>query len=84
MNSTTDRELLITREFQAQRELVWEAWTDPKHLVHWWGPPGSTYTMHEMNVKTEVFGGLSCTSVTDMIFLTHRVQRSYQAGIFVV
>jgi uncharacterized protein YndB with AHSA1/START domain len=55
MNSTTDRELKITREFQAPRELVWEAWTNPEHLVHWWGPPGSTYTIHEMNVKT---GGL--------------------------
>lgn len=55
MNSAADRELLITREFQAKRELVWQAWTDAKHLVHWFGPPGSTYTIHEMNVKT---GGL--------------------------
>lgn len=55
MSSTSDRELLLTREFQAPRELVWEAWTDPKHLVHWWGPPGTTYTIHEMSVKQ---GGL--------------------------
>ncbi len=55
MNSTSDRELLLTREFQAPRELVWEAWTNPKHLVHWWGPPETTYTIHEMNVKA---GGL--------------------------
>ena len=52
MSSASDRELLLTREFQAPRELVWEAWTDPKHLVHWWGPPGTTYTIHEMSVKT--------------------------------
>ena len=51
MRSTSDRELLLTREFQAPRELVWDAWTNPKHLVHWWGPPGTTYTIHEMNVK---------------------------------
>lgn len=51
MSATTDRELLLTREFNAPRELVWEAWTNPKHLVHWWGPPGSTYTIHEMNLK---------------------------------
>ncbi len=34
------RELIITRTFQAPRHLVWQAWTDPKHIVQWWGPAG--------------------------------------------
>lgn len=51
MSSATDRELLITRNLQAPRELVWDVWTKPEHLVHWWGPDGFTYTIHEMNVK---------------------------------
>lgn len=34
----TDRELVITRIFDAPRELVWKAWTDPEHLMRWWGP----------------------------------------------
>lgn len=51
MSLTADRELFITREFQAPRELVWEAWTDPKHIIHWWGPNGFTNTIHEMSVK---------------------------------
>lgn len=51
MNSTADRELLMIREFQAPRELVWEAWTNPDHIVHWWGPNGFTNTILEMNVK---------------------------------
>lgn len=55
MHSVSGIELNIVREFQAPRELVWEAWTDPKHLVHWWGPPGTKYTIHEMNLKP---GGL--------------------------
>src|SRR3954467_15890485 len=33
-----DRALSITRTFDAPRALVWEAWTDPKHFVNWWGP----------------------------------------------
>jgi uncharacterized protein YndB with AHSA1/START domain len=33
-----ERELVITRLFDATRELVFEAWTDPKHLAQWWGP----------------------------------------------
>ncbi|CAG9932726.1 SRPBCC family protein [Candidatus Nitrotoga arctica] len=31
-------ELIITRTFDAPRELVWKAWTDPKHALNWWGP----------------------------------------------
>src|SRR5580658_6148894 len=34
------REIVITRVFDAPRERVFEMWTDPKHLVHWWGPRG--------------------------------------------
>jgi uncharacterized protein YndB with AHSA1/START domain len=31
-------EITITRVFDSPRELVWKAWTDPKHLAQWWGP----------------------------------------------
>lgn len=31
-------ELIITRTFNAPRTLVWQAWTDPKHALNWWGP----------------------------------------------
>ncbi|MBS0536208.1 MAG: SRPBCC family protein [Proteobacteria bacterium] len=33
-----------TREFDAPRELVFRAFTDPKHLAQWWGPDGFTTT----------------------------------------
>jgi len=33
-----ESELVITRVFDAPRELVWRAWTDPEHFRHWWGP----------------------------------------------
>jgi uncharacterized protein YndB with AHSA1/START domain len=46
-----DRELIFTRIFDAPRELVFSAWTDPKQIVQWWGPKGFTTTTHEMNVK---------------------------------
>ncbi|MEV6970789.1 SRPBCC family protein [Hamadaea sp. NPDC051192] len=32
-----DREIVMTRVFDAPRELVWAAFTDPEHLKHWWG-----------------------------------------------
>lgn len=37
-----DRELVITRVFNAPRELVFDAFTDPKLLMSWWGPRGCT------------------------------------------
>jgi uncharacterized protein YndB with AHSA1/START domain len=49
--STEDRELITTRMFDAPRALVFEAWTNPAHIVNWWGPNGFTTTNHEMNVK---------------------------------
>ena len=51
MTETTDREIVATRVFDAPRELVWEVWTDPKHLAQWWGPNGFTNTIHEIEVK---------------------------------
>ncbi len=30
--------MVVTRVFDAPRELVWKAWTDPKYIMQWWGP----------------------------------------------
>jgi uncharacterized protein YndB with AHSA1/START domain len=34
--------MTVTRIFDAPRELVWKAWTDPKYVIEWWGPKGFT------------------------------------------
>jgi uncharacterized protein YndB with AHSA1/START domain len=49
--TTADREIVITRVFDAPRELAWQAMTDPRHIVHWWGPHGFTTTIQEMDVR---------------------------------
>jgi uncharacterized protein YndB with AHSA1/START domain len=46
-----DREIVISRIFDAPRELIWNAWADPKQLAEWWGPRGFTITIHEMDVR---------------------------------
>ncbi|MFI5381028.1 MAG: SRPBCC domain-containing protein [Tepidisphaerales bacterium] len=49
--NAADREIVTTRIYDAPRELVFDAWTDPKHVAHWWGPNGFTNTIHEMDVR---------------------------------
>ena len=48
---TSDREIVVTRIFDAPRALVFKAWTDPKHLAQWWGPNGFSITTYEMEFK---------------------------------
>src|SRR5579862_7545096 len=50
-----DEAFVITRVFDAPRELVWQVWTDPKHLTNWWGPKGLTMTACKVDLRP---GGL--------------------------
>jgi uncharacterized protein YndB with AHSA1/START domain len=43
--------IVMTREFDAPRELVWKVYTDPAHLPNWWGPRGLTTTVEAMDVR---------------------------------
>ncbi|HXN71847.1 MAG TPA: SRPBCC domain-containing protein [Candidatus Acidoferrales bacterium] len=51
MAESKDRELVFTRVFDAPRELVWKAWTEPAHVSQWWGPRGFTTTIHDMDLR---------------------------------
>lgn len=48
---TSDREFLITRTINAPRSLVFQAWTDPKHLARWWGPRSFTNPVCEVDLR---------------------------------
>jgi uncharacterized protein YndB with AHSA1/START domain len=48
---SAERELVITRIFEAPRRLVFEMWTEPEHLVCWWGPRGCTTISGRMDVR---------------------------------
>ena len=49
--SIADRELVMSREFDAPRDLVFQAWTDPAHLPMWFGPDGFSLTVHEVDIR---------------------------------
>lgn len=44
-------ELLVTREFDAPRDLVWKAWTEPARLARWWGAAGSAIAVARLDLR---------------------------------
>lgn len=44
-------DLVFKRTFDAPREQVWKAFTDPELIPRWWGPHGTTTTVAEMDVR---------------------------------
>jgi uncharacterized protein YndB with AHSA1/START domain len=51
LTTPSDREIVLTRTFDAPRALVWQAATDPKHVPHWWGPRGFTLPVCEIDLR---------------------------------
>jgi uncharacterized protein YndB with AHSA1/START domain len=47
----SEREIVLSRTYDAPRELVWQAWTRAEHMARWWGPIGFTTTTSEMEVR---------------------------------
>jgi uncharacterized protein YndB with AHSA1/START domain len=50
-SSGQPRDLVVTRTFDAPVDLVWQAWTDPEHVMRWWGPAGFTSPVARMDVR---------------------------------
>jgi len=48
---SNELEIVLTRVFDAPREMVFDACADPKQVVQWWGPNGFTTTIAEMDVR---------------------------------
>lgn len=44
-------EIIAARVFDAPRELVFDVWTNPEHVSHWWGPDGFTTTTLEWDLR---------------------------------
>ena len=50
-SAPADREIVITRVIDAPRELVFEAFTELRHLSRWWGPEGFTTTTRSFEFR---------------------------------
>jgi uncharacterized protein YndB with AHSA1/START domain len=51
VRSGTSYQLLLEREFDAPRDLVFEVWSEPKHLANWWGPNGFSMPFCEVDFR---------------------------------
>src|SRR5205809_6705386 len=59
-----ERVLVITRVFDAPRELIWKLWTDPAHAKHWMGPRGFTATHFEQDPRPGGAWRVACARTT--------------------
>lgn len=51
VGESTEGVLVITRVFDAPRELVWKAWTEPESMMRWWGPKGFTCPVCRIDLR---------------------------------
>ena len=51
MENKEDDELVITRVFDAKRDQVWKAWTEPEICKKWWGPKDFTCPVCKIDLK---------------------------------
>ena len=61
----TFRELDIVRIFEAPRQLVWDAWTDPGQIAAWWGPAGMHTPRESVEMDLRPGGVFRLTMVMD-------------------
>ena len=50
-SEAADRDVVVTRVLAAPRALVFEAWTQPEHIVHWWQPVGVEPVCEALDVR---------------------------------
>ncbi len=65
MPEATAQEITITRTYDAPRELLWRAWTEPEELAQWWGPPGWTTPLDSVTMEVRPGGAFRLTSVNE-------------------
>jgi uncharacterized protein YndB with AHSA1/START domain len=63
MHAANDQQVLITRIFDAPRELVFRAWTDPDHVAQWFGPEHMQTPRESVAIDLRVGGGFELTMI---------------------
>ena len=51
MTETQSKDFVMSRVFDAPRALLWQCFTDPERMKHWWGPKGFTVLSSKMDLR---------------------------------
>ncbi len=51
MDELRERQIVVSRTFDAPLEMLWKAWTEPKHFMNWYGPKGFTAPTCEIDLR---------------------------------
>jgi uncharacterized protein YndB with AHSA1/START domain len=62
---TVAQEITITRVFDAPRERVWQAWTEPERLARWWGKRGWSTPLSSITLDVRPGGVFRLNSISD-------------------
>jgi uncharacterized protein YndB with AHSA1/START domain len=64
-DAVAPREITITRVYEAPRELVWKAWTEPERLARWWGKRGWSTPLSSVTMDVRPGGVFRLNSISD-------------------
>ena len=51
VTTPSDREIVITRAFDAPRTVVFDAWTKAEHVAEWWDPSRTPLAVCEIDLR---------------------------------
>lgn len=77
--NTENKDIVITRIFDAPIEQVWKMWTEPEHFKKWWGPKDFTAPVIKMNLRV---GGKYLWCMRGSATPAGEVQDFWSAGIY--
>ena len=72
---TGEPTIVMTRVYDAPRDLVWRAMTEAKHVRQWWGGPGISNPVCEMDVRPGGLWRRRMRSPSGDVILKHGVYR---------
>jgi uncharacterized protein YndB with AHSA1/START domain len=73
--TTKNRDLIVTRVFDAPVEQVWKAWSEPSCVMQWWGPEGFTSPLAQMDFRE---GGTSLVCMSSPEYGDHYSTWQYE------
>ena len=74
-SATADREIVLTRVFNAPRERVFEAYSRPEHVDRWFGPRGFTTVTHAMEFRPGGAWSFTMTAPDGTVYPNYVVYR---------